>query len=131
MKSILSLLIVFALPLTANAIIVEDVTQMTFLKPACKFCAGGVDVTTTTVHFSNVSCANFGNGNFELNVEEQLQGLNSSAEQVVSVQLKGQVADCFGPTRKYDYSLSTDKLLPGQRYIIGNPSVLKASPEQF
>jgi hypothetical protein len=105
------------------AIIVEVVEQFTMIEPSCPMCTGGPEVTTTTIHFSHVSCANM-EGSFYLKIEGKQMGFQGELETFVSVAMKEPVMDCMGPTHMRDYSLSTKELKRDQRYILGNPSRL-------
>lgn len=46
-------------------------------------------------------------------------------ETFATVKENGPLMDCAGPTRKYTYEVRTEALAKGQRYILGNPSVMQ------
>ena len=118
------LLLLFILSGSSFAFIIEDVTQESLLIPACPICDGGTLVTTTTFTFSNVSCSKTHESNFVVDIEEKSLGISGDKETFVTIKTNGPVADCAGPTRKYEYSVSTDKLKEGARYILTNPLVM-------
>jgi len=125
MKKFLVLLALLIQTAFAQNIVVEDIKQVSAYVPACPFCMGGVIKTDTTITFSNYSCARFSAENFFLNIEKKIIGTSGATEIYVTVEVQPFLKDCKGPTKKYEYSLTTEELESATRYILTNPSVLK------
>jgi len=105
---------------------VESVTQSTFIQAACPLCQGGAEVTQTTFTFSEEWCSNpVTSDDYELVINEQSSMSGDVSYNVQIVSNVGQVIDCFGPTRKYTYSITTQELKKNERYVLQNPSVIK------
>lgn len=123
MKFFITMMTSLILTFSANAIIVEKVTQNSYILADCPYCMGGQEVTTTQIQFSDVSCLDY-TGSYKIKVEDKERGFYSDSEKFITI-VNTRNVDCFGPTRKRSYSISTEELQAGERYILGNPSVLK------
>ena len=104
---------------------------MTYIKYANDLVEGGPMVTRTTFTLAYPSCARMPDDVFEVRVEERYLGLGSDHETFVNVGIFQPVMDCMGPTTLRRYLISTEELKAGQRYILSNPTVLKADRLSF
>ena len=110
--------------------IVENVYQRSMIVPSCDVCLGGPIVTTTTFHFSEVSCSSFA-GQYEVKISQANSSLGSAPETYVTIGLKSIPRDCMGPVQKRMYSISTEQIKRGERYILNNQSLLKVIPPAY
>lgn len=122
----MALIAVFSMNVFAlNGPVVESVERNTFIDPACPVCDGGVEVTETVFTFTEEWCRSDIDSNAYEIVLGETTGMIGMPRPTVTIQVKGQMADCMGPTRPVTFRLSTDELVEGERYILTNPSVIR------
>ncbi|MBT3984331.1 MAG: hypothetical protein HOE90_23450 [Bacteriovoracaceae bacterium] len=122
---ILLFLIIVSQTAFSSVVLVDSVSQNSFIHYSNPYVLGGPEVTQTTFHIYVDSCTPFNEEDFKVEVTKKYSGLPGTLLKFVSLELSDQVVDCMGPTTLRSYEVVTEKLNKTEDYILENNKVLK------